>query len=132
MSWDKELPRTVEEVIETMNQFTVAHKAPDPVEPPTMWIRTWSNVFGKGGSVTIEVLLDGVSVDVGKKTVKDDREVRYAIDDTSFLIEEWNENPRENWRKVVEAAREQVLEYTRRQAKKYAEDLARYEAGEWT
>lgn len=133
MSWNRRgrMPRTMGELFEEMNQFTLARQSPEPEDPPEVSCRTWSNVFGKGGSVRLEARVDGKSVELADVRVETNHDARAAHEDVADIIEEWNENPRACWKRAVEASREKVLDYSRRQLKEHEEKIARYEAGDW-
>lgn len=128
----RSVPDTVHDLIESSNQFIVAGKNPMPEVVPEARVATWSSVFGSGGSVALEVKVDGDRVDLARVQVEDNHDARDARELLARPLEEWNEDPRRHWTELVEAQRESVLEYARRQAKEYAEKVARYEAGDWS
>ncbi|WP_167198053.1 hypothetical protein [Brevibacterium pigmentatum] len=128
----RKIPTSVGDVIKSSNQFTIASKNPSPEDEPVARLATWSNVFANGGTVNLEVNIDGTRVDLAGVKVDDNIDAREAREAMDFVLDEWNEDPRRHWRALVEKQRERVLDYETRQAEKSAEKVARYKAGDWS
>lgn len=133
MSWyGNKMPTTMGELFKTMNQFIMARKPLETVDAPVLRVGTWSSVFGKGGSVKLDVEFDGDSIEMASVKVESNAEATQAREAVADLIEEWNEDPREHWKEAVERSREKVLDHARRQVEEYTEKVARFEAGDWS
>lgn len=128
----RKIPHSVGDVVESSNQFTIASNNPSPEAEPVARVVTWSNVFENGGTVNLEVNIDGTRVDLAGVKVDSNSEAREAREGMDFVLDEWNEDPRRHWRALVEKQREKVLDYETRQAEKSAEKVARYKAGNWS
>lgn len=107
----------------------------DPEKPMTLRLATWSNVFGGSGAVSI----DGFDEN-GKRSyhsfarieVEQDGPVTHERAHLQDLIDEFNEDPQENWRRMVTSARERVLAFYAKQSEEYAEKRRRALEGDFS
>lgn len=107
------------------NQFQIAYL--DPASAPEFKVTTWSNVFGKGGHVGVDAKVDGRWISLAKIEVRD-RGVTDEREHLQDLLDEWNEEAAENWRRLVLEARATLRDYFERQTREYAEKLAELDA----
>jgi hypothetical protein len=108
------------------NQFTLAKLNPD--ESPELKVRTWSNLFGRGGQVSIDAggtTLAAISIDR-------DGDVSMEREHLQDLVDEWNEDPAGNWRRLIEESRFKVLAYHERQVVESQKALERARRGDWS
>lgn len=127
----RDLPDTIGDLNESVNQFLAARWDREPEEEPRLKIVVWSNVFEDGGQVCLEIE-GGNRQEVAKVSVEnngDVEDVKYSLEG---LIEEWNENPHMNYENLVDHARQKVTSYSRRMIDEHTEKLAKYEAGDWS
>ena len=78
---------------------------------PPLEVRTWSSVFGSGGSITIEATDRGHRIEFNRVAVKTNSDAREARAEYAIFVENWNEEPRENWLKVISDALAEVDAY---------------------
>jgi len=108
------------------NQFDVAYL--DPATAPEFEVKTWSNVFGKGGHVSVDAQVDGRWISLAKIVISEDRGVTEEREYLQDLLDEWNEAAAENWRRLVLEARASLRDYFERQTREYAQKLAELDA----
>lgn len=129
-SW-RDVPDSIGALDDKVNRFIVAKWDKSPAQEPCLSIGVWSSVFGKCGSVSLEV--DGEQRrHLLHINVDDNRDVKEVRELLEFLIEEWNEEPRANYENLIDNARGSVLNHVRRQLAQYTNELAKYEAGDWS
>ena len=105
------------------NMFTVAKHDP-ALTPETVKVVTWSSVFHDGGSVTVEAYLpDKRRVTLASIPVNENRTVMAEIKHLQLLVDKFNENPKRNWRALVNGARKRVTAYYQRSADENAKKL---------
>lgn len=130
-SWPTELG-------EDVNQFTFAKLDPD-ADPP-LRVATWSNVFGEGGSVQVDAKVtatreDGTTYETTATLAAIRKEHNGSVaqerEHLQTLLDNWNENPADNWATVVNNSRARVYAYYTKQAKEAADKLAEMKAGAW-
>jgi len=116
---------------EDANQFTFAKE--DPELNPKLTVHTWSNVFGKGGTVSVDYDAtfkrdDGTEYtsrrSLTKIDIEESRSVVYERDHLQSLVDDWNENAAENWRNLVHESRSKVLAHYERLEDEAAAKLA--------
>jgi hypothetical protein len=111
------------------NMFTLAKHEPN-VTPTKVEVTTWSGLFSDGGSVTVEAYLpDGKRVQLASIGISTNRSVRNEREYLKGFVDEFNVNPKKNWRALINAARKKVTEYHERQAAEHAEKLEKARAG---
>ena len=96
------------------NQFSVRSVDLDTFDFPKLRVRTWSDLFGKGGSYAIEPV-DG-SAHAGRiiavQIEADDRHLRAEM---QALVDDWNDDPRTNWLRILHRAAVKVAAYEAKQ-----------------
>jgi hypothetical protein len=121
------------------NQFTLAKLDPDTA--PDIQVKTWSNVFGGGGTVSVDAsvprtLKNGTSytdrITLASIIIEEDGSVREERAHLQDLVDDWNEDAAGNWRSLIEASRAKVLAYTQKQAEDASAALARMAGGDWS
>ena len=103
--------------IEFDNMFTSQSIDLDTFDFPKLRVRAWSNAFGSGGSYSIEPV-DGSPFTrsvLGVNVEHSDPSIRQHLTE---LVDEWNEEPREKWLRLLRADAVKQAEYY---AKKVAE-----------
>lgn len=121
-----------------VNQFTFARF--DPELSPEAKVTTWSDLFGSGGSVAVDVQVPfehkGETRTRAEHLMSEDWQYRDEVPGLrewlQEVADEWNENASGNWRELVEASREKVADYTRRQAAEQQAKLDRIASGDWS
>lgn len=110
--------------VETVNQFTLAKRSAD--ETPTEYrITTWSNVFGVGGSVTLEAVMpESSNLTLASISVKRSGPVREERDHLQSLLDSWDQD----WAALVRSAKSQVRDYYAEQAAGYGLKLVEMDA----
>lgn len=126
----RDIPDSISDLDSKVNQFIAAKWNPEVVKPPNLVAKVWNNMFGPGGSVTLEVDL-GERAEICSIRIDDNADAREVVQTLEYLIEEWNEDPYANFSSLVLNARGTVLNHAKRQLKKYQDDVAKYEAGDW-
>jgi hypothetical protein len=111
------------------NEFTFVKLDPNTV--PELKVTTWSNVFGEGGSVSIDASNRGRRISLASINIKRSGSVLRERKHLQDLLDEWNKNAEENWRTFILACREHVANFYRTQAAKYQDKVAQIEKGNW-
>lgn len=113
------------------NEFAADSIDIDTFDFPKLKVTTWSHVFSKGGQYSIEMDAPGrhnSNLFEGIEVTEDDPHAREHLKD---LVEEFNEDPRGNWIKILLAAAESTAAYRQKQVDGFAkvvEDNAKAQA----
>lgn len=132
MSYDyRSIPYTVSKLKDKVNQFAAARWDIDS-ENPELLITVWSSVFGKGGSVALDIAGPTprrTIVSIAVENNHDVSEVREALEQ---VVDEWNDDSVANYRDLITASRTKVRDHAEKQIAKYQADLERYDKGDWS
>lgn len=107
----------------------------DPDKPMRLKVNTWSNVFGGGGSVSIDGYTDGDQrhyADFGRITVKGSGSVRDEREHMQALVDGFNDDLAVNWRELIENAREYVLDHWKEQRRESNRKITAAKKGVWS
>lgn len=108
----------------------------DPEKPLTLKVSVWSDVFGGGGAVTISGWdengeryghhFGAIGIAPSDTVVRDQKK------HLQVLVDEFNENLADNWRTLVESAREHVLDYYKKRRREANRKIANAKKGIWS
>lgn len=101
--------------IEFDNEFSARSVDLDTFDYPALRVVAWSNVFGPGGAYAVEPVQGSTFTGSGLPRISvdsNDASVRQNLED---LVEEFNEDPRGYWLRLLGNALEYVANYAQRQ-----------------
>lgn len=107
------------------NEFSIAKL--DPETPMTLQVRTWSNLCESGGGVSINAFDEAgkrSSSSFGSIEIESDGDVAHERSHLQGLVDDFNEDPTENWRALIVSARAYVSVFYAKQAAEYAQKAA--------
>lgn len=107
------------------NMFTLAKLDPS-VQPDEFKVTTWSNLFGSGGSVSIDARIDGRRIDLATIHLKTNGSVVRQRAHLQGLLDDWLATP-DAWTDLVKRAKSDVRDYYRKQIDEAGISLAELE-----
>ncbi|HEY5267555.1 MAG TPA: hypothetical protein VII94_00260 [Candidatus Saccharimonadales bacterium] len=107
------------------NQFGITRIKLSTFDYPEVVVKTWSNVFEKGGSVNVEAKTpEGNTITLNKQDIDDDRSVVDEREYARELADEWNKNCKENWLTEILRCYEYITDYQQEKIDDFDKEVA--------
>ena len=104
------------------NQFILAKL--DPEKPEELRVRVWSDIFGRGGNVTLESENSHALI---SRKFEESLEVGDLKEELQEIADHFNDSLAEFWRELIRNARNDCASYYRRQIDECTQSLAELE-----
>ena len=107
------------------NQFGITRIKLSTFDYPEVVVKTWSNVFEKGGSVNVEAKTpEGNTIILNNQDIDDNRSVVDERDYARKLADDWNKNCRENWLTEILRCYEYITDYQQKKIDEFDKEVA--------